>query len=331
MFMIELFGKLYKIRIVVTILVAAITIPSIAQQVYVTAGNVSSYYHKTSNCKQIRKSDGMLFAVSLKQAKSIGKTECIDCFNATTTPTKKTIHQQPPKPNTPTNLNGLLELAKTARGRTEQVIKHIGYTTSYNANWLIPNWVAYDLTAKELQGTIPRPKRPFEPDPLVKGKSAEHNDYSNSGFSRGHMAPAADMKWSNQAMNESFYLSNTCPQIAELNGGVWERLENRCRTLAEDGTLYICCGPILPPSPKRIGKNGVAVPTNFFKVLCMKRKGKWQAIGFIMPNSHIKGSMFDYAVSVNEVEKITGHDFFYNLPDEIESAIESSCIIRDWQ
>ena len=63
----------------------------------------------------------------------------------------------------------------------------------------------------------------------------------------------------------------------------------------------------------------------------MKRKDKWQAIGFIMPNSHIKGSMLDYAVSVNEVEKITGHDFFYNLPDEIESAIESSCIIRDWQ
>lgn len=139
------------------------------------------------------------------------------------------------------------------------------------------------------------------------------------------------MKWSEQAMLESFYLSNICPQMAELNGGVWERLENRCRSLAKEESVFICCGPIISEKTKRIGENKVAVPTGFFKVLCMKRKGKWQAIGFIFPNAACKGSMFDYACSVDEVEKVTGHDFFYHLPDNIEDSIENHYKQKDWQ
>ena len=137
------------------------------------------------------------------------------------------------------------------------------------------------------------------------------------------------MKWSELAMLESFYLSNICPEIAELNGGVWEKLENRVRKLASELNVYVCCGPIVSSSPKRIGENRVAVPTKFFKVLCMQRKGKWQSIGFVMPNSAIKGSMFDYAVTVDEVERLTGHDFFYNLPDDIETQIESQFKQKD--
>lgn len=232
--------------------------------------------------------------------------------------------------NTLSVLTRNLELAKTAKGKASQVITHVGYTTSYNSNWLIPNWVAYELTAREVAGTFPRPKKQFEPDPMIKGRSAEHQDYSNSGYSRGHMAPAADMKWSEQAMLESFYLSNICPQISELNGGVWEKLENRVRKLASESNVYVCCGPIVSSSPKRIGKNKVAVPAKFFKVLCMQRKGKWQSIGFIMPNTAIKGSMFDYAVTVDEVERLTGHDFFYNLQDDVENQIESHVKVKDW-
>lgn len=212
-----------------------------------------------------------------------------------------------------------------------QLIEHTGYTTCYNLDWLIPNWVAYDLTTEERQGTVPRPKRPFEPDPLVKGRSAEHRDYTNSGYSRGHMAPAADMKWSEVAINESFYLSNICPQKAELNSGVWERLEQRVRALAAEETVYICCGPIMSDNPQRIGANGVAVPDGFFKVLCMQRKGRWQAIGFIFPNEGCKGSMFDFAYSVDEVETATGYDFFPTLPDDVETAIEAAFTMKDWQ
>ena len=251
--------------------------------------------------------------------------------NSTPSKTSVSVSQQATKKNETTQVSGSIQLAKTSKGLSSQIITHVGYTTSYNSAWLIPNWVAYELTATEVAGTYPRPKKPFVPDPLVKGKSAVHGDYSNSGYSRGHMAPAADMKWSEQAMLESFYLSNICPQIAELNGGVWERLENRCRSLAKEGSVFICCGPIISGTPKRIGENKVAVPAGFYKVLCMKRKGKWQAIGFMFPNSACQGSMFDYACTVDEVEKTTGHDFFYNLSDDVEISIEATFKSKDWQ
>ena len=130
-------------------------------------------------------------------------------------------------------MSNKLELPKLTTTKQSQIIQHVGYTTSYNTNWLIPNWVVYDLTKKEVHGAFKSPKKLFEPDPQVKGRSAQHSDYTNSGYSRGHMAPAADMKWSEQAMLESFYLSNVCPQLAELNAGVWEHLEKRCRALAD--------------------------------------------------------------------------------------------------
>ncbi len=223
------------------------------------------------------------------------------------------------------------ELARVGWNVKSQEIKHTGYTTSFNSNWQIPNWVAYEHTKEKAEGTVARPKMPFLPDPDAKGMKAEHRDYSNSGYSRGHMAPAGDMKWSEEAMYESFYLSNICPQKAELNDGAWKRLEGRVRALAKEGSVYICCGPIVNESPKRIGQHKVAVPNQFFKALCMRRKGKWQAIAFLFPNSDCKGSMFDYAISVNELEQITGYDFFYNLPDEIEFVVETQCRMKDWQ
>lgn len=226
---------------------------------------------------------------------------------------------------------GRTEMTETKEGVKEQLIAHVGYVTSWNGGWLEPNWVAYDLTKNEANGRGERPSREFEPDPMVKGKSAEHRDYTRSGYDRGHMAPAADMKWSEQAMAESFYLSNVCPQATELNCGVWKRLEERCRALAEEETVYICCGPIVKSTKQRIGDNGVVVPTKFFKVMCMKRKGNWQAVGFVFPNEKCKGSMFDYAMSVDEVEKITGHDFFHNLPDDVELPIERNWKMKDWQ
>lgn len=226
-----------------------------------------------------------------------------------------------------------IELAKTSTltGTDEQIITHLGYVTSWNPNWLTPNWVAYDLTKTEVEGEEPRPKRTFEPDPMVKGTTAEHNDYTHSGYSRGHMAPAADMKWSEQAMNESFYTSNICPQTDALNNGRWKSVEDRVRALAEENTVYICCGPITSKSPERIGAHKVAVPERFFKVICMQRNGKWQAIGFVFKNEKCPGSMFNYALSVDEVEELTGHDFFYNLPDNIENKIEASWTMKDWQ
>lgn len=325
-------------RIVLCLFLFICALQSHGQSVYVCSGSSTSKYHIDRNCRglkscgsPVKETTIALMAKQRRGACKICSDGVINSVNSLTNNTTNKTSKQTTVVATMTFNTAGLELPTTAKGRVSQIIKHIGYTTNYNVSWLIPNWVAYDLTKKEVHGTFPRPKKPFEPDPLVNGKSAEHEDYTNSGYSRGHMAPAADMKWSEQAMSESFYLSNICPQLAELDGGVWERLENRCRALADEGSVYICCGPIMPSTPKRIGANGVSVPSKFFKVLCMQRKGKWQAVGFIMPNSAIKGSIFDYAMSVDEVEKATGHNFFPSLPDDIEKIIESAWKMKDWQ
>lgn len=294
------------------------------EAVYICSSSTYGKFHINKNCGGLKNCEGLVKVISLQKAKEDGHGACKRCSSSfvVSTSINKNI--------TPKNTNAI-ELARTKKGIKSQTVSHVGFTASYNSNWLIPNWVSYNLTRDKVNGTIPRPKRAYEPDPLVKGKSAEHKDYSNSGYTRGHMAPAADMKWSIEAMNESFYLSNVCPQIAELNGGIWEKLEKRIRALATESTLYICCGPIVSQSPMRIGKNRIAVPEKFFKVICMQRRGKWQAVGFIFPNSACKGSMFDYATSVDDVEKITGHDFFFNISDDIETSIESLWKMRDWQ
>ena len=103
-----------------------------------------------------------------------------------------------------------ISLPAKIKGRTEQIIKHTGYTVSYNEDWKIPNWVAYELTAAEVQGDEPRSNK-FVPDPDVWGETATNFDYKGKGYDRGHMAPAADMKWSRKAMKESFYYSNILP------------------------------------------------------------------------------------------------------------------------
>lgn len=224
-----------------------------------------------------------------------------------------------------------VELAKTKKGTEEQIIAHYGYTTSYNQIWCEPNWVAWELTREEANGTFPR-RGAFGPDPDVKGMTALTYDYSGSGWDRGHMAPAGDMKWSEQAMYESFYLSNICPQSKPLNNGLWKDLEERSRGWAKfHGGVYICCGPIMDKTFQTIGENAVAIPKAFFKVCCIKKGNFYHAVGFIFPNENCSGKIWDYACTVDEVEKATGHDFFYSLPDNIENAMEATWNQKFWK
>ena len=145
------------------------------------------------------------------------------------------------------------------------------------------------------------------------------------------MAPAADMKWSEKVMLESFYLTNICPQNKNLNSGIWLTLEERARYGArKDTNIFIVCGPIMDTTYDTIGKNGVAIPKAFFKVICKKYKGNYTAIGFIFPNESCAGDIFDYACTVDHIEEITGHDFFYILTDEIENKMESTITLKDW-
>ncbi|MDR1347612.1 MAG: DNA/RNA non-specific endonuclease [Prevotellaceae bacterium] len=224
-----------------------------------------------------------------------------------------------------------IEIPAKITGKQEQIIRHIGYTVSYNSDWKIPNWVAYELTKEEVEGTIPRFDA-FLPDPEVPyEKSATTYDYSNSGWDRGHMAPAGDMKWSEQAMKESFYLSNICPQNKNLNGGIWKNLEEQVRELAaQKGKIYVICGPIVSRLPKTIGSNKVAVPDAFFKTLLQNDNENWYAIAFMFANESGRKPLSTYAMSVEDMQIITDIDFFPALTDSIEEKVESQVDFTKW-
>lgn len=137
-----------------------------------------------------------------------------------------------------------IETPRVMDSRENQVIVHKGYTVSYNKDTRLPNWVAYELTDIEVNGTCKRNSR-FFPDPDAKGKQADNEDYRNTGWDKGHIAPAGDMKWDDQAMLESCYFTNICPQNHNLNGGDWRTLEEKCRDYARRyGNVYIAAGPI---------------------------------------------------------------------------------------
>lgn len=217
-----------------------------------------------------------------------------------------------------------LEIPKTIRQRDETIITHTGYTVSYNHHYKTPNWVAWELTRQETTGEEGRTNQ-FLPDPSLPEPRVETSDYTHSGYDRGHMAPAADMKWSKQAMKESFYMSNICPQNRKLNRDDWGDLEEKCREWAKKyGRVYIACGPIYDKaSPKRIGKHQVAVPDRFFKAVLIYNRKNPIAMGFLFENKAHHQNLKNYMVKVDQVEEETGLDFFSKVPDEVENRIES--------
>ena len=219
-----------------------------------------------------------------------------------------------------------------AYDKNDEVIRRLAYTVSYNHETKIPKWVAWHLTADHVDGPVKRKNVDFTDDMSVVDPKGYKSDYYRSGYTRGHMCPAGDNKWSAKAMQECFLMTNMCPQTAGLNSGMWNSLEKSCRTWAERyGDVYIVCGPVLLKGPHHtIGRNKVVVPEAFFKViLCMK--GKPKAIGFVMRNQSMRGhKKTEFVNSVDEVERITGIDFFPSLPDDIETEVERQCNPADW-
>ena len=227
--------------------------------------------------------------------------------------------------------NSQLEIPAPLTNRPEKILHRTGYTTSYNAKNKIPNWVAWELTPSRL---VERESRTndFLPDPDLPEKEAvTTQDYKGAGMDRGHMCPAADNKWKRKAMIESFYMTNICPQNHNLNRGDWKELEEMCRDWArKEGKIYIVCGPILYQTKhKTIGKHKVVVPDAFFKVILAMGKHP-KAIGFIYKNASGNKPLDFYVNTVDEVERITGIDFFPALPDEIENVVEASYNLKDW-
>lgn len=226
------------------------------------------------------------------------------------------------------------EIPVSTKERAEILLEQNSYTVSYNPDLCIPNWVAWELNAEKLVERESRNSK-FVPNPkLPEDMAVTTKEYTGSGWDRGHMCPAGDNKYHWHAMNESFYMTNICPQNHNLNRGDWKELEEACRRWAEVEPVYIVCGPINYRTPKYgyIGKTfRIRVPDAFFKVvLTGVQSGKPRAIGFIYKNESSNNKRDHYVNSVDEVERITSMDFFSALPDEMENRVEASCRMDEW-
>lgn len=233
-------------------------------------------------------------------------------------------------PPVPIDINSI-EIPKVLIKLPEQILKRKAYSLSYNKETKCPNWVAWYLPANHTDGEWAR-SNDYREDYDVPAPRATNDDYRGSSWSRGHMCPAGDNKWNTDAMSETFLLSNMCPQNRNLNSGLWNRVETDCRRWAKKyGGVYIVCGPLYYNKEHEvIGYNKVVVPEAFYKVI-LRLEGKPQAIGFIVKNNEGTKKKDQYVNTVDEVERITGIDFFPALPDSIENIVESYANLEDWK
>ena len=220
-------------------------------------------------------------------------------------------------------------LLEHTQGLPEQMLVRTGYITSYNKDTRCPNWTAWQLTSDHTSGPYKRKGVSFHEDDEVPFPKAQNADYQRSGYDRGHMCPSGDNKWSQQAQEDCFLFTNMCPQSHDLNSGDWNDLEQKCRKWAErEGSIYIVCGPVFRQK-KTIGRSKVAVPDGFYKVvLCMN--GTPKAIGFYYDNEDGRRPMSAYVHTVDDIERMTGIDFFASLPDAIENRVEASADAKEW-
>ena len=207
-------------------------------------------------------------------------------------------------------------------GRSVRVqVEHTYYSLSYLEEHEQAEWVHYKLNDIMLKGIVPR-KNSFKSDKLIITKSAALSDYKYSGYDKGHLVPAGDMKLSKVSMIESFLMSNISPQLPSFNQGAWRKLEKRVRLKAKQSELYITTGGVLNSVDlHRIGDNKVSVPDQFYKIIYDAKNQKMFA--YLIPNKKLE-SLKKYVVTVDSIEVLTGIDFYPQLIDELEEKMEST-------
>lgn len=206
---------------------------------------------------------------------------------------------------------------------TNQIIQHSTYYLSYSEYHEQAEWVAYELKPEHILGG--KHKRPyFNQDLKVSTTSAHWNNYKNSGYTRGHLLPAGDRIFSKEAYDETFYTSNISPQLQEFNTGIWNSLEMRIRNFArKNGKVYVVTGGILTNNLKTIGKEKVAVPEYFYKVLLHKQNGSYKMKAYLIPHKEdVRKALKYYMVPTDSIEKLTSIDFFHFLDDKLEDELE---------
>lgn len=213
---------------------------------------------------------------------------------------------------------------------TNQIVKHDYFSLSYNEKYEQAEWVAYELKKSYVRSSnFDRPY--FIEDPKVKTRSADWRNYKKSGYDKGHLCPAGDMEFAINAYNDTFFTSNISPQTHDFNGGVWNRLEQKVRYWATkyDGVYVITAG-VLQPNLKTIGQDQVLVPNYFYKILLDNSNGQYKMIAFLVPNAKSNKPLYEFVVSVDSIEKMTGIDFFPKLDDKTENSLEKNSDYKAW-
>lgn len=213
---------------------------------------------------------------------------------------------------------------------SDQIVAHSYFALAYVESHEQASWVSYKLPKSHLEKVASRGNN-FKSDPLVATFSAHPDDYKNSGFDRGHLAPAGDFTFSDLAMNETFFMSNMSPQSPAFNRGIWKKLEEQVRNWAGiNEELFVITGPVLVDSLPQIGKNGVSVPEYYYKVVYDLHMPVLKAIAFVLPNEASKDPLSKYCITVDSLENLLQIDFLPLLPDSVEQAIEKNIQPNLW-
>ncbi len=219
----------------------------------------------------------------------------------------------------------------TPSSTTGAIVVHPYYSLSYNERYEQAEWVAYEL--KKDQVVHINQKRPyFIRDKEVTTKSAHYKAYKNSGYDKGHLCPAGDRRFSKQAYDQTFLTSNISPQKHSFNAGIWNRLEQKTRYWATKyNGVYVITGGVLTPGLKTIGREKVAVPEYFYKIIYDDSRDEPDAIAFLIPSQQDSTkALYEFVTSIDKIEALTGIDFFPKLPDDLENKLEKDFDYKGW-
>jgi endonuclease G, mitochondrial len=223
----------------------------------------------------------------------------------------------------------LKDLAKSKKG---VVVNHRYYSLSYIHQYKDAQWVAYKLVDTMLVGPAIR-KNKFYVDSLVPGGTAGPDDYPGKEYDKGHMCPAEDMSFSQEATDSTFSMSNMTPQMGSFNRGIWKKLEMKVRTWAKKyKELYVISGAVLKNGLQRIGPNkDISVPMQFYKIIFVHNGKDTKEIAFLFPHKKSTEALSSFAVPVDSIERLTKIDFFPNLTSKkVEKQLERKVVLDSW-
>lgn len=258
-----------------------------------------------------------------------------------------------PDPEKPSGYASMLEIPALKGGSMNQFITHTTkrngkdyptYSLEYSYKYKHSYWIAYRFD-NTTGGNVGR-NEAYKPDPELPSQyAAKHNDYTNSGYTRGHLCASSDRQYSKEANQQAFYMSNISPQSGNgfnQSGSAWNTGEDKVQAWGYNisrstDTLYVVKGGTIGEGMiKGYIKNEIAIPKYFFMAVLFRSGDNYKAIGFYMPHENLKDDPDKkdpkkYLMSIDALEQETGIDFFHNLPDNIENTVEATYNVNDWQ